>query len=54
MSDQNSANTYSNLLPLMKNTYGEKVERLVEKPNSQKQYFSFLKKKLKQHKKPTT
>lgn len=44
MSD--SSNTFENLLPAMKNKYGEKIERLVEKPNSSKQYFGFLKRKL--------
>lgn len=50
MSD--SANTFGNMLPAMKNKYGEKVERLVEKPNSSKQYFTFLKRKLKAARKP--
>lgn len=45
MSD--AANTFGNLLPAMKNKYGDKVERLVEKPNSSKQYFALLKRKLK-------
>lgn len=42
-----SSNNSTNLNPLLKNTYSDKIGKLMEKPNSSKAYFSHLKKYLK-------
>jgi hypothetical protein len=49
MSD--SDNTFKSLLPIMKDTYASKMQKISEKPNSSKRYFALIKKKLKEQNK---
>lgn len=49
MSD--SANTSKSLLPILKDSYAKKMEKLAVKPNSSKRYFNLIKKKLKERNK---
>lgn len=42
-----SVNSFTSLLPEMKDQYAEKMKRIVEKPDNSKKYYSLIKRKLK-------
>lgn len=45
-----TANTFTSLLPDMKDSYAKKMEKAATKPNN-KRYFNLIKKKLKERNK---
>lgn len=46
-----SANTFSSMQPDLKESYASKMQKIMNKPNSSKQYFAHIKKYLKKAKK---